>query len=91
MAVIYQTFRIPEAQVRAHVVADPGEADLWVYIVNNRGQAVGDACWYVSRHWGKASTRLYFSSRGRANLLVYYVRDRGLAGWKRAHNFRGRL
>ncbi len=91
MAVIYQTYRQPDAEVLAYVVDDPGEAHLWVYLSRSRGQAHGDSCWYVTREWGKASTRVYFSSRGRADLLVYYVGDRGQARWNRPHKLHGQL
>lgn len=91
MAVIYQTFSPGGADIRACVVEERGAADILVYVVRDMGAAQGDAIWYIARQPGISSSKLYFGSRGFAQLLVYFVTNRATAGWLRPHPLKNKL
>ncbi len=91
MALIYQAASQGDAQVRAALVESPGMADLCVYRVPARGQAVGDALWYITRDRDMASARVWFGSIGMSQVRICFVASHGLAGWRRPHPLRGRF
>lgn len=91
MAKIYQTFDITEAQYKIYITSNKGEADLWVYNVSNRGLSRGDSHWYVTKNKEECTSKLFFSSRGMASLIVFFVNSQGEAGWQKEHKLRGRL
>lgn len=91
MAKIYQTFSYADAQCRVNIASNKGEADLWVYNVNSRGMANGDALWYVTDNRSEASKRIHFCSRGMSELIIYFVDNKLEAGWQKKHRLQYRL
>jgi len=92
MARIYQVPNMGEAHLRVALVSDRGQADLWVHRVDSWGLAQGDARWFITRNRHDATTWVYFTSIGMAQLLVCFVDSYGEAGWREAsHKFKGRL
>ena len=91
MAYIYQVWNVGEAHLCASVVNDPAMADLWVYRASSLGMASGDACWHITTDREMARTWVYFGSMGEAQLRIYFVSDRGQAGWRKSHPWKGRL
>lgn len=91
MARIYQTTSMGEAHVRVAIVDNRGEADLLVYRASSWGMAHGDACWHITRNKQDASTWVFFTSRGFAQLTICFVDNRGEAGWLRPSRFQGRF
>ena len=91
MAIIYQTFSYAEAQCRVNITNNRAEADLWVFNVNNRGLANGDANWYVIENRSESSIRVYFCSRGMSDLIVYFVNNKLEAGWQKDHRLKFKL
>lgn len=89
MALIYQAGNQADAQVRAALVASPGMADLCVHRVLTRGQARGDALWYVTRDRNEATARVWFGSIGMSQIKVCFVDSYGAAGWRLPHPLRG--
>ncbi|TQV87252.1 DUF6150 family protein [Aliikangiella coralliicola] len=87
MALIYQTFSIGEADVKAYVTHNQAIADLWVYITKNRGIAYKTGVWYLCRSKVEAQKKVCFCDRGMSNLIVYFVNDQGLASWRTQHRF----
>lgn len=91
MAIIYQTFLRPDANYCFHVTQERGLADLRVYSVTSKGMAYGDKLWFITRLRGEATSRIYFGSRGQAELVIYFVDNWGEAGWQRPHRLSGYL
>jgi len=89
MALIYQASNQADAQVRAALVESPGMADLCVHRVTVRGQARGDALWYITRDRNEATLRVWFGSIGMSQVKVCFVDSYGTAGWRRPHPLRG--
>jgi len=85
MAIIYQTFEIGEANLKAYVTQNCAEADLWVYLAANRGMAARQGVWFITQHKTEAKQKIYFGSRGTSNVIVYFTNDIGSAGWRRSH------
>ncbi len=91
MAKIYQTFSIGEAKYRIHISQNKLDADLWVYIVTDRGSANKNGLWYISNNKLEADIKCYFCSRGMAELIVCFVNTRGEAGWQKPHRLKNTL
>jgi hypothetical protein len=91
MAKIYQTFSMGEAQYKIHISENKLDADLWVYVVNNRGTAGRNGLWYITNNKLEANIKGYFCSRGMAELIVYFVNVRGEAGWQKPHRLKNIL
>lgn len=91
MALIYQAGNQGDAQVRAALVDSPGAADLCVHRVLARGQARGDALWFITRDRDEASARVWFGSIGMSQVKICFVDSYGLAGWRRPHPLSGRF
>jgi len=91
LAVIFETYSIAEAQCKAYITLQQAEADLWVYNTSSRGLAYSDEIWYLTKNRAEASCRLFFSERGCADLIVYFVTNRSQAGWQKNHRFNKRL
>ena len=91
MALIYQAMDPGDAQIRAALVQDLGSADLWVYRVSTRGQARGDALWYITRDRNEAGARVWFGSIGMSQVKICFVDGHGLAGWRRPRPLGGRF
>lgn len=82
MARIYQVQNMGEADVRVALVAERGQADLWVRRVSSWGMAQGDARWFITRDRNDATSWVYFGSIGEAQVLVCFVDSYGEAGWR---------
>jgi hypothetical protein len=82
MARIYQVPNIGEAHVRVALVADRGQADLWVHRVGSWGLASGDARWFITRDRNDATAWVYFGSIGIAQVRICFVDNYGEAGWR---------
>ncbi|NDI84145.1 DUF6150 family protein [Undibacterium crateris] len=95
MARIYQTPTMGDAKIRVAIVTSQGEADLLVYRVSSWGLASGDALWFITRDKQDASSWVYFTSIGMAQVKVCFVDSMGCAGWQDrgqpALKFRGRF
>ncbi len=91
MAVIYQTFEIGEADIKAYVTQNPAEADIWVYIASSRGLAGNKGVWFVTKQKTKSQLKIYFSNRGISNVIVYFTNDIGSAGWRNEHKLMSRI
>lgn len=91
MARIYQAATPGEAQVRIALVRDRGRADLLACRVASWGAAYGDALWFITRSRHDATVVAYFCDEGMAQLKVCFVDARGEAGWRNAHRMKGRL
>lgn len=91
MALIFQSTTQADAQVRADLVDSPGMADLCVHRVLVRGQAAGDALWFITRDRNEATTRVWFGSIGMCQVKICFVDAYGMAGWRRPHPLRGQL
>ena len=90
MALVYQVSTQGEAQVRVSLV-EKGMADLLVHRVSAKGQARGDALWYVTNIRQDATVRLWFGSIGMSQVKICFVDSYGEAGWCRTHPLKGRL
>ncbi|HEY9133936.1 MAG TPA: DUF6150 family protein [Dyella sp.] len=82
MARIFQTETMGEARLKVAIVADRGEADLWVCRVSSWGLAVGDGLWFVTKTRGDATATVFFTSIGFAQVKICFVDTRGQAGWR---------
>ncbi|WNL44447.1 DUF6150 family protein [Dyella sp. BiH032] len=82
MARIYVTDTMGEAQVRVAIIDTRGDADLWVCRVDTRGLASGDERWFFTQDQGEATKRVFFTSRGFAQVKVCFVPTLGEAGWR---------
>lgn len=91
MTTVYQTFSVGEAHRKIYITQQKQEADLFVYIVGNKGLATRDGQWYLSKNRTEVNVRVYFSSRAMAELIVYFVNNRSEAGWQKSHHLKGRL
>lgn len=91
MAWVYQAASQGDATIRAALVQDVGMADLCVHRVAVRGQARGDALWFITRDRNEASARVWFGPIGMAQVKICFVDAYGLAGWRRPHPLRGRF
>lgn len=91
MARVYQAASMGEAHIRVAVVADRGEADLWVHRVNSWGQASGDALWLITRDQQEATVWVFFTSLGMAEVKIFFVDNYGEAGWKKQSRYEGRF
>lgn len=91
MAAIFQTYMPGFADIRACVVDSPGAADISVFLVNSLGAAHTDWFWFITKHQGQATSRIFFGSRGTAELLVHFVNLRAQARWIRPHRLQNRL
>ena len=85
MANIYQTFSLAEARYKAFITTNKLEADLFVYMVNQRGLASSGGLWYVTSNRSASSERVFFGSRAIADVIVYFVKNKSEAGWQRPH------
>ncbi|SDE00642.1 DUF6150 family protein [Pedobacter soli] len=92
MARIYQCSTMGEARIRAAVVAEKVQADLLVYRVSSWGSASGDARWYITPEQQDATSLLFFTSIGMAELKIYFVSSAAEAGWQISHHrLKGKL
>ena len=91
MPLIYQTYDLGEADFKAYVTHHPGEADAWIYLAGNRGFAGKECIWYITKSKGKSRKKIYFGNRGIANLIIYFVKDIGSAGWRKTHRLQGKI
>ncbi len=91
MACIFQSPMSGTATIRASIVDSPGAADISVFAVNDRGSAHNDCLWFITQHQGQATSKIYFGSRGSAQLLVCFVSDRAQARWMRYHPLQNKL
>jgi len=92
VARIYQVQQMGEAHVRVALVADRGQADLWVHRVDSWGLAQGDARWFITRDRNDATAWVYFGSIGMAQVRVCFVDSYGECGWRDPkHALRGRF
>ncbi|RDU94723.1 DUF6150 family protein [Trinickia dinghuensis] len=90
MAYIYQTSTMGEAHIRVALVAR-GFADLLVHRVNSLGLAHGDALWFITKDKQLATSWLFFTSPGMADVKICFVDSYGEAGWQTPHSFKGRF
>jgi hypothetical protein len=81
MARIYQTASMGEAHLRVAIV-ERGQADLLVYRANSWGMAYGDARWFITNDKQDATTWIYFTSIGMAQIKICFVDAQGEAGWQ---------
>ncbi|MES2127034.1 MAG: DUF6150 family protein [Pseudomonadota bacterium] len=81
MARIYRTYSMGDAQLLVALV-ERGRAQLLVHRVDCRGFARGPAHWFITRDRHEASTRVFFTSQGMAQLKVCFVDTEGEAGWQ---------
>jgi len=91
LARIWQAFYMGDAEIRAAVVDHPGEADLCVHRVTVEGLARGDSLWFITRDRQKATARVYFCSRGMAQVRICFVGNYSSAGWCHGHSLKGRF
>ena len=91
MANIYQTFSLAEARYKAFVTTNKLEADLYVYLVNQRGLATASGLWHVTNNRSSSSERVYFGSRAIADVIIYFVKNKSQAGWQKQHRLAGVL
>jgi len=90
MALIYQVPTMGEAEIRAALV-ERGMADLLVHRVLVKGQARGDALWYITKIRQEATSRVWFGSIGMSQVKICFVDSYGEAGWCRPHPLQGQL
>ena len=91
MSVIYQTYIPGKADIRAYITDNRAMADLLVYTVDSIALAYGDALWYITKNSGQATSKIYFGARGQAQLVVFFVSDKGDAHWLRQHPLKNKL
>jgi hypothetical protein len=53
--------------------------------------AHGDAVWFMTPHRHDATLRVYFTSRGMAQVRVCFVDTYSAAGWRHGHPLQGRF
>jgi hypothetical protein len=80
-----------DAQLNVALVRNQGEADLCVHRVSSWGMAHGDAVWFMTPHRHDATLRVYFTSRGMAQVRVCFVDTYSAAGWRHGHPLQGRF
>jgi hypothetical protein len=91
MARIYQSLTAGDAQFKVALVHERSQADLLVYRVAARGLANGDSFWYITLEKQDATSWIYFTSMGMAEIKVFFVDTRGEAGWQTNHRLKSRL
>lgn len=91
MAQVFQAATMADAQIRAALVESRGMADLCVHRVRTKGQARGDALWYITRDRNEAGVRIWFGSIGMSQIKICFVDSYGEAGWRLPHPLKGRL
>jgi uncharacterized protein DUF6150 len=93
MTLVYETSTSNYADFSVQVVHSPAIADLLVYRDKSRGAAQIDEgvwCFVDGRETSKKAVH-FTKVPGFAQLKIFYVASRGLAGWLRNHRLRGRL
>jgi hypothetical protein len=91
MAKIYVVKQAYEADVVAAKVADPGEADILVFLEPGGAGALGDTLWFHAGKFG-ATCKLFWTGRDDPKALkVFFVKERSEARWVRDHPLRGQL
>lgn len=91
MARIYQTTSMGEAHIRVALVTDRGQADLLVHRVSSWGLATSDARWFITHNRHDATSWIYFTSIGMAQIKICFVDSPGEAGWQKENSYRGKL
>lgn len=91
MAKIHVVKQAYEADVVAAEVADPGDADLLVFLDRGGAKALGDTRWCYAGKF-RATTKLFWADRSDANALkVFFVEEESQARWVKDHTLRGQL
>jgi hypothetical protein len=80
-----------EAQLRVAEVMERGLADLLVHRVNSWGAANGDALWFITSNQQDATSWVFFTSIGMAEVKIFFVDNYGEAGWQKASPYQGRF
>ena len=78
---------------RVFVTKNKNEAHLWVWRTNRRFDSRDrEEIWFQTnlRHQSDFTVR-WVNSRQRADLVVYFVSNRNLAGWRRNHPLKNNL
>ncbi|EJL94070.1 hypothetical protein PMI16_00425 [Herbaspirillum sp. CF444] len=91
MARIYQSASMGEAHIRVALVHERGVADLLVHRVDSWGLARGDALWYITKDKQDATTWLFVTSLGMAEVKICFVDNYSEAGWQGPHRCQGRF
>ncbi len=81
---VYVTEYNSHADIKVFVSKSPGNADLFVY-KTDRADSAGEnnGVWFFSEEKDKTFKKIYFVNYpSRADLIIHFVDDKSLAGWK---------
>lgn len=93
MTMVFEVDRPGGADVHVQLVDSPGIADLLVFRDMTKLSALrSEGVWCFVNEDNPSSKKIHFSRKpGFQNLKVCYVASRGLAGWIKNHQLKGRL
>lgn len=93
MTMVFEVDHSGRADVHVQLVDSPGIADLLVFRDMAKASALhNEGVWCFVNEDSASSKKIHFSRKpGYKNLKVCYVKSRGLAGWIKNHQLKGRL